>query len=290
MTKSRISRRIAMQWGAGAALSLSPALKLLAADPQRKFKIGACDWSMGGRYDPQMLDKAKQIGLDGVQISFGEPGIENDLRKPSVRQVYLDKCKTLGVEIASLGLGELNSRPYASDPDAERWVEESIDVMQQLKQNIALLAFFSKGDLRDKPQAQQEVIRRLKRVASKAEKAGVVFGIESWLNADDHIRIVDAIDSPAVKVYYDVANSTLRGYDIYKEIRQLGRERICQIHVKENDCLLGKGKIDFHKVKAALDDIQWNGWLIIERAMEPNKTMEACYTLNQEFLRSIFPT
>ncbi len=290
MTTLRMSRRTVLQWGAGATLSLSPALKVLAADPQRKFKIGACDWSMGGRYDPQMLDKAKQIGLDGVQISFGPAGIENDLRKPDVRQVYLDKCRALNVEIASFGLGELNSKPYASDPDAERWVVESIDVMAKMKQRIALLAFFSKGDIRDKPEAQREVIRRLKRVAPEAERAGVVLGIESWLDADDHIRIVDAVDSPAVQVYYDVANSTLRGYDIYNEIRQLGRDRICQIHVKENDCLLGKGKIDFHKVKAALDDIQWNGWLVIERSMEQGKSLEECYRLNQQYLRSIFPT
>jgi sugar phosphate isomerase/epimerase len=99
------------------------------------------------------------------------------------------------------------------------------------------------------PQKQDEVIRRLKRVAPKAEKAGVVLGIESWMNADEHLRIVDAVASPAVRVYYDVANMTERGYDVPGEIRRLGTEYICQIHMKENGNLLGRGKVDFPRVK-----------------------------------------
>ena len=83
--------------------------------------------------------------------------------------------------------------------------------MAKMKQRIALLAFFSKGDIKDKPQEQAEVIRRLKQVAPEAEKAGVILGIESWLNADEHLRILDAVGSPAVQVYYDVANMEKHG-------------------------------------------------------------------------------
>jgi sugar phosphate isomerase/epimerase len=290
MFNQRINRRSVLQWSAGAALALSPAARVLAADTQRKFKIGACDWSIGGRYDPGVFDTAKQIGLDGVQISFGDTAIENDLRKPAVRRLYLQKCQDLDLEIASLGLAGLNSKPYASDAEAERWVVESIDVMVQLRQRIALLAFFSNGDIKGKPELQEEVIRRLKKVAPKAEQAGVVLGIESWLSADEHLRILDAVGSPAVQVYYDVANMEKMGYDIYREIRQLGRERICQIHAKENGFLLGQGKVDFPRVAEALDDIKWRGWLVMEAATIPGKSTQECYQLNQQYLRSVFPT
>jgi hypothetical protein len=37
----------------------------------------------------------------------------------------------------------------------------------------------------------------LKKVAPKAEKNGVVLGVESWMNAEEHIRIVDEVASPA---------------------------------------------------------------------------------------------
>ena len=290
MCTSCINRRSMLKGCAGVVLAWTSASPLTAGDTRRTFKIGACDWSIGARQTPQALDVAKKIGLDGVQVSFGSAGVPYDLRKTDVRQLYQQKCETLGLEVASLGLAELNSIPYASDPRAEQWVADCVDVMRKMKCRMALLAFFGNGDIKDKPREQEEVIRRLKRVAPKAEEAGVILGIESWLNADEHIHILDAVGSPAVQVYYDVANMEHRGYDIYKEIRQLGSDRICQIHAKEDGALLGQGKVDFPKVKEALDDIQWSGWLVIESATVPGKSMEECYQLNQKYLRSVFPT
>jgi sugar phosphate isomerase/epimerase len=289
MTNTKITRRRALA-AAGASLALSPALRALAADEKRLFKIGACDWSIRRRQQPAALEAAKEIGLDGVQVSFGQGGEEYDLRKPEVRRAYQETGKRLGVEIASLAMGILNQRPFASDPEAPRWVAECIEVMPKLDQKVVLLAFFGKGDIEDKPQAQREVVRRLKRLAPQAEKAGVVLGIESTLNADEHLRILDAVGSPAVQVYYDTANMHYAGYDIYREVRQIGRERICEIHTKERDCLLGQGPIDFPKFKAALDDIGWTGWLVIEGATVRGKSVEECYQENQEYLRSVFPT
>src|ERR1035441_9297067 len=37
-----------------------------------------------------------------------------------------------------------------------------------------------------------------------------------------------------LKVYYDVGNCTQAGFDVVKEIRWLGKDRICQFHFKDN--------------------------------------------------------
>jgi sugar phosphate isomerase/epimerase len=271
-------------------LALSPALRALAADEKRLFKISACDWSIQRRGTPDALEMAKRIGLDGVQVSFGKPGEGHDLRKEEVRRKYLQAVEKHGVKINSLAMGMLNQVPYASDPDAERWVQECVEVMPKLGQKVVLLAFFGNGDIKGKPDLQEEVIRRLKRVAPAAEKAGVVLGIESWLDVDDHLRILDAVGSTAVQVYYDVANMENQGYDLYQEIRRLGRDRICEVHCKENGFLLGKGRVDFVKVKEALDEIGWSGWLVIEGAVPKGASMFDSYVLNQKYLRSVFPT
>ena len=75
---------------------------------------------------------------------------------------------------------------------------------------------------------------------------------------------MESIGSPAVKVYYDTGNSARMGYDIYREIESLGIKNICEIHIKENGELLGKGDIDFEKVESLLKTINYKGWLIIE--------------------------
>jgi len=88
-------------------------------------------------------------------------------------------------------------------------------------------------------------------------------------------------------VYYDVANSHKAGYDIYKEIRQLG-QNICEFHAKDYDDLYGKGSIDFEEVRRAMDDIGYRGWLVMEGTKMPLGVEESC-RYDAEYLRSIFP-
>jgi sugar phosphate isomerase/epimerase len=153
--------------------------------------------------------------------------------------------------------------------------------------NVVLLAFFGEGDLRNDKKGTDIVVERLKRVAPKAEKAGVFLAIESWLSAEQHIDIIDRVGSPAVKVYYDVGNSHKAGYDIYKEIRQLGKH-ICEFHAKDYDDLYGKGSIDFEEVRRAMDDIGYRGWIVMEGVKMPLGVEESC-RYDAQYLRGIFP-
>jgi len=290
MQTSMLSRRQMLRRSAQAAagLAFAPQLvPLFAAPNERRFKIGACDWSIGKMAEPAAFDVAKQIGLDGVQVSLGTEANGMHLRKPEMQQAYRDAAKKAGLEIASLAIGEMNNVPYKSDPRTIEWVSDSIDVCRTLGVRVVLLAFFGKGDLKDDKPGTDEVVKRLKAVARKAERAGVILGIESWLSAEEHLDILDRVGSKAVQVYYDVCNSNDRGYDIYQEIRQLGRERICEFHAKENGALLGQGKVDFKRVRAALDDIGYHGWVQIEGAVPKGAQMLESYQANLKFLRGV---
>lgn len=282
----RLSRRVLLA-GTAAGLLLSPGLRSLLAAETRTFRIGACDWSLGKRQKIEALDVAAEIGLDGVEVSFdGDP--ENDLRREEVRQRYMAEARRRNLEICSLAMGSLNRVPYASDPQAEAWVAESIDVMVKLGVRVVLLPFFVRGEIKGDEALQAAVIEKLKKVAPKAEKAGVVLGLETALNAEEHMRILDAVGSPAVKVYYDVSNMLRRGNDIYREIPQLGT-RICRIHMKEPDCLLGQGAVDFVRVRRAIEAIGYEDWLVIESARVKGRDVVDCYRENLAFLRTLFP-
>ena len=250
------------------------------------FKIGACDWSLGKGCDVEAMRVAKELNLDGVQVSLGNYDNKMHLRRPEIQRAYLDACKKYDVEIASIAIGTLNEYPYKSDAIAEEWVWDSVDVAKAMNQKVILLAFFGKGDLKNDKAGIDEVVRRLKKVAPKAEKAGVYLAVESTLNAEDHMDIVDRVGSSAVKVYYDVGNSYWAGYDIYKEIRFLG-DNICEFHAKDSESIFGKGKVDFVKVREAMDDIGYRGWIQIEGAQPLG--MEESYRQDEQYLRTIFP-
>ena len=286
-----MNRRDALRYSLGAGITAlaHPALSVMPATaPAARFRIGACDWSIGPAGDINTFAVAKQIGLDGVQVSLNTKDDHEHLRRTEVQRAYKAAAKQAGVGFSGLAIGLLNEIPYKSDPRTEQWVQDSVDVANALGVRTVLLAFFSNNDLRNDKKGTQAVIDRLKAVAPKAERAGVVLGIESWLSAPEHLAIMDAVGSPAIKVYYDVCNSLVMGYDIFKEIRDLGKDRICEVHLKENGYLLGKGKVDLVKVRQSLDDIGYSGWLQIEGAVPAGKPIVESYIENNRTVRSLF--
>ncbi len=252
------------------------------------FKLGVCDWTIGRTCQPESFDVAKRIGIDGVQVDFGRGKDTLPLFDPGIQQSILDSAERNELQVASLAMGTLNEIPYKSDIRAEQWVERAIDVCPKMKTNIILLAFFGNGDLLDDPVGMETTIERLRKVAPKAEQAGVTLAVESWLSAAQHMEIIERVGSPAIKVYYDVGNSNLKGYDIYQEIRTLGKH-IVQFHAKDYDNLYGRGSIDFPRVREAMDNIGYRGWFVMEGTKMPLGVEESC-KYDAEYLRTIFPS
>jgi L-ribulose-5-phosphate 3-epimerase len=292
-----IPRRIFLQQSLGAAgatalLAASHAAeKKPAPATANGFKLFACDWTLQKTCTPEAFPLAARIGLDGVQVDFGR--VKEGVTTPPLfdaaqQDSILSASAQHGVAISSLALGVLNNVPYKSDANAEQWVLNSVGVMQRMKIRLALLAFFGNGDLVNDAAGVTETIRRLKKLAPRAEAAGLVYGIESWLKAAELEQILDAVNSPAVRVYYDVGNMQKVGEDIGTAIRRLGRERICEVHLKDYDDLYGKGSMNFPNVRAALDATGYRGWLGIEGIKTP-LGVEESIRYNVNYLRPIFP-
>lgn len=271
---------------ATAALAAQSAISpLFAASESRGFKIGAPEWSLGKK-DASVFEVAKKIGLDGVQVNLGDSGDKMHLRQPEVQQAYLAASKANGIQIASIALGELNNIPLKNDPTAAIWLFDSIQVACALGVKVILVAAFGNGELKGDKAGIDRTVGVLKELAPRAQKAGVILGIENYLSAEENLDIIQRVGSPAVRVYYDVGNSTDKGYDIYKEIRLLA-DQICEFHAKDGNFMLGQGRIDFKKVREAMDEIGYRGWIQIE-ASAPHGLVED-YTTDLKFLKGIFP-
>lgn len=251
------------------------------------IQIGVCDWTMGKRGDPEAFPLAKSLGFQGVQVDLGDAASDLPVRKKEVQEAILAKSRETGIPIASLAIGALNDVPYKKDPRAEAWVADSIPAAEALGVRIILLAFFSEGDLRGDAEGVNTVVSRLKNIAPVAEKAGLIFGIESWLTAEEHVQIIDRVGSPAVKAYYDVGNSNHVKSDIYKEIRYLGKDRICEFHAKDYDDLYGKGSINFPEVRKAMEEIGYQGWMQVEGFQYP-LGLEESLKYDASYLKNLF--
>ena len=152
---------------------------------------------------------------------------------------------------------------------------------------LVMTASFARGDLDMSQTAEiDHFVKVLRDVGPKAEKLGIIIGLENYLSAGDNRKIIDRVGSPNVKVYYDVGNSTDKGRDVAEEIRALGK-LICEFHAKDGKYMLGKGRIDFRKVRRAMDDVGFSGWLQLEAA-HPHGLIPD-YTTDAKYLKSIFP-
>lgn len=284
-------RRFTRRQFVGAAGAASAAFlsreKLLAyaADKNTKFKVGVTDWNLRQAAKTESIPLAKRLGFEGVQVSLGVGAESLPLSDPATQRAFLDEAKRAGLPIASVCLNILHKNILKSDPLGQRWVADSIPIAQKLGVSVILLPFFGPGAL--KTHAEMDYVGdALREIAPAAEKARVILGLEDTISARDNVRIMERAKSPAVLTYYDVGNSTIAGFDIIEEIRWLGRERICEVHLKDNPHFMGQGKINFPAVVDALADIGFDKWAQLETD-SPTKSVENDMRTNLKFIRDV---
>jgi len=283
-----ISRRDFMA-AAAAVLGTAPAAW---AEGLRRanIKVAATDWNLAQEGKIGSFALAKEAALDGVQVSLGK----NDEKKgedklpmmdPEKQNVFLEESKKTGIPIVGTCLEILHRDNLKAHANGPKWVEQSIAATAALGTKVILLPFFGKQQIKEREE-QKATADRLKVLAPLAEKAGVILGLENTISAEDNAWILDQVQSPAVKVYYDVGNSFNQKYDIYKEIVWLGKDRVCQLHIKDNPGFLGKGGIDMPKYIEAVLKSGFEGWAVLETS-SPTKDIKADMITNSTYLRGL---
>ncbi|MCY2952273.1 MAG: sugar phosphate isomerase/epimerase [Planctomycetota bacterium] len=275
-----ITRRTFVSSTAAALAYATLGRELHAAEPV-KIRISSC--GVG-------LKDAKLAGLEGVEIGVGDAAEKLRVAEEKVRENYKKEMQETGLVISSFMMGLLNSYPLASDPRGPAWLEQSIDAAKDLGAKVILVAFFGRGSLGNRGNIKKAdvdvVVERLRAAAPRAKDAGVILGIENELTAQQNAEILDRVKSPAVQVYYDVGNLTNNGYDVPAEIRFL-KERIAIFHFKDGANYLGDGKVKYPEIGAAIKEIGYNGWIVLETS-NPSRDAVADTKKNAAFIKKLF--
>jgi sugar phosphate isomerase/epimerase len=75
-------------------------------------------------------------------------------------------------------------------------------------------------------------VDKLSQLIPDAEKEGVNFSLETDLDPQSFIELLDYFDSERVTVNYDIGNSAALGYDPVEELDAYG-SKITDIHIKD---------------------------------------------------------
>jgi L-ribulose-5-phosphate 3-epimerase len=252
-----------------------------------KLRIGVTDWNLYLGASPEAVPMASKLGFQGVQISFGRQLVDGKLPVDNSETIaqYRKLSKEYKIPIDGTCVDRLHDNGLKSDKLAPKWVSDSIRLTKEIDTRVLLLPFFGKWAL--KTSAEKDYVGdALRELAPEAEKANVILGLEDTISAEDNVRIMDRSRSKNVLVYYDVGNSTIAGFDVVKEIRWLGKDRICQFHLKDNPHYLGEGKIQFGPILHAIKDIGFVGFANLETDAKKN-AVAADMTRNLKYVRSL---
>jgi L-ribulose-5-phosphate 3-epimerase len=278
----RITRRKFLGSAAAASVSFR-----LAIAREEKLRIGVTDWNLKLGANPEAVPLAAKLGFEGVQISFGRKLVDDKMPAddPEVIARYLSLSRQHKIPIDGTCVDKLHDNGLKSDPLAPKWVLDSIRLTKALNTRVLLLPFFSRWALQTE-QEMDYVGDALRDLAPEATKAGIILGLEDTISAEDNVRIMERSRSASVLVYYDVGNSTEAGFDPVKEIRWLGKNRICQFHLKDNPHYLGDGSIQFGPIMQAIRDIGFFGYANLETDA-PSKQLEADMRKNLAYIREV---
>jgi len=275
------------------AQTASPVQTKERLNPQ-PVRIGMTDWNLGQRGDITKIALAREIGLDGIQVSVQFPTDgSTTLRDTKTQAAFRRAALENGIQICSLAIGSPGKArlPLHTNPAAAILLTEAVEIARNIGTNNILLPILGDSHI-DMTNAAQVAtfVAMMKEVARYAEKYDVVVGIEDWISAEDNIKLLDAIGSDYIAVYYDAHNIVARKAttDIYAEPKILGK-RISQVHVKNADMLLSTagGRIEWPRMANEFYEIGYRGWYVLE-TNAPSKDVVADTRANIEYVKKTF--
>jgi len=250
-------------------------------------------WVLGGfegvKEPKKAIDDASEMGLDGVELTFGDC-LDENISQAECEEIR-KYAEAKGIGLRTLASGFSWGCSIAASDDAER--EKALEFSRKY---IKVASFLGSETILFIPGAvdvawdesrpvipYQEVwdnaYSSLKALIPLAEETGVNIGLENvwnkFLLSPMEMKIfIEQLNSPRIGSYLDLGNTLINGYPEHW-ITILG-DHIKAIHVKNfqrSDCggvlhgfgdSLKEGDLNYEKIKNALISINYSRPLTVE--------------------------
>ncbi len=269
------------------ATAATAASVLSAQSSAAGVRIGVMDGTLGFASNPEAAGHAAALGFQTVQVALGLP-VEGrlPLSNPTTQQQWKAAAKQNHIAISATYIDVLHVDCLKNSTESEAWTREGLRITKALGATILMLVFFGKCAV-ERNEEQQAIMAPLRRLAAAAVDQGVILALENTISAEATLRILDQVNSPALKVWYDIGNATnIGGFDIAHEIRLLGRERICEFHIKDK-VWLGAGRVDIAAAAQAIKSIGYTGVCTLETSAPTHDRLADAGIQRQTFVAAL---
>ena len=271
----------------------------------QKLKIGVMVESFRLGLKPG-IEKAREIGAQGVQIFATKGDTDPDNLSQSGRRALRDFIHSKELEVSAL-CGDLGGHGFEIANDNNWKIDKTkriMDLAHDMKTNVVtthvgVIPKDSKG------LPYKNIYEAMSELGRYGEKAGIYLAIETGPETSGELKnFLDDLKSDYVKVNFDPANLVMvTGDDPVQAVKNLAKY-IVHTHAKDGVRLkfieprivynyfadggiedlrlsdyfmekpLGEGDVDFPEYIKALKDIGYNGFFTIEREVGENPVQD----------------
>jgi sugar phosphate isomerase/epimerase len=220
------------------------------------------------------LAEAGRLGVSGVQVDAVGDLAPNVLSETGRRE-FRHLLRAHNLELTALGC------PLRRGLDAVENQQPRIEHAQKvltlsfdLGPRVVIVQAGAVAD--DAANPRMPVLREsLQALAGHGDRVGAILALETGLEDGAVLAaFLDRFDTGALGVNLDPANLLMHGFDPYAGVQAFGR-RIVHTHAKDarqasasraaQEVPLGHGDIDWLKYLGTLEEVEYRGWLTIER-------------------------
>ena len=264
----------------------------------QSYQVGVCDWMILKRQKLGAFDLARQLGCDGVEMDMGGLGqreqFDNKMRDNREAAHFKRVADSLGIQIGAIAMSGFYAQDLTKRDNYLALTEDCFDTMDKMGDvKVAFLPLGGCGNDWSKDKTKRAtVVKRLHEIGEMAKSRGKVVGIDTPLDAKGNLKLLKEIKSEGIAIFYKFQTIVENGWDIPKDLKQLGAKHICAIHASNTDkvWLRNDSLINMPIIKQTLDQMGWKGWLFVERSRDVTKVnnVKMNYGANVRYLKEIF--
>jgi len=291
-----INRRQFVQTTLSATTSLAfvNARRLFAAPGDIQFGYAAITWQ---GQDRQAIEDVSAVGFKGIQLRTSALPEFGD--KPAALKELLARHRLTLVAFSS---GNVQIDPQFEAGDMATHLKHARFVRDAGGLFLQLIDSRPKRPL--VPADYQRLGRLMTEIGKRTAEIGIPVAYHHHMNSigerpEEVDRVLEATDPRYVKVLLDIAHYQQGGGDPVRAVRKFA-DRILFLHIKDVEPVnrstspyrfveLGRGNVDIKAVFAALNEVKFRGWAIVELDAVPDKarTPKASAIIARTYLETL---
>ena len=267
------------------------------------MKIGTSTRAVWNHETIDAIELLRKIGYDEVELWVEYPRFSLDLvgsKDIDALKNVLHEFKmdiSIHAPIRDINISSLN---YGCRREAVRQIKDTICFAEEIGSEIVILHPGKNTSKKDPFEDTEKLFyESLNEIVKCAEQYGVTVALENMekkagefiLTADEILTVLKKINSPKLKICFDIAHANTITDDLVAYYDKI-KDYVVHAHISDNDGFgskthmkMGEGSIDFMNILSVMHKNGYNGFLTIE-GYRPGET-EVTVSDNYRYLKTV---